>query len=64
MIANRSIEKCDKFQLFDASVTNQNAIREEINNRLITASVCCHSVQKRLPSRLLHKNVKNHNIQD
>jgi hypothetical protein len=41
------------------TVTNQNQIKEEINRRLNSGNVWCHSVQKLLSSRLLSKNIKN-----
>ena len=41
-----------------ATITNQNSIHEEIKSRLKSESACCHSVQNRLSSSLLSKNLK------
>jgi hypothetical protein len=39
-------------------VTNQNLIQEEIKRRQNSGNACYHSVQNRLSSRLLSKNLK------
>jgi len=40
------------------TLTNQNSIAEEIKSRLKSWNACYHSVQNRLSSRLLSKNIK------
>jgi hypothetical protein len=40
------------------TVTNQNLTQEEIKRRFNSVSVCYHSVQNFLSSRLLSKNIK------
>jgi hypothetical protein len=39
-------------------VTNQNSIQEKIDSRLKSGNACHHSVQKRLSSSSLFKNLK------
>jgi hypothetical protein len=39
-------------------VTKQNSLHEEIKSKINSSNACCHSVQDRLSSRLLSKNVK------
>jgi hypothetical protein len=43
---------------FGTTVTNQNLIQAEIKRRLNSGNACYHSVQNRLSSRLLSKNLK------
>jgi len=40
------------------TLTNQNSIQEEIKSRLKLGNACYYSVQNRLSSRLLSKNLK------
>jgi len=40
------------------TLTNRNAIAEEIKSGLRSGNACCHSVQNLLSSRLLYKNLK------
>jgi hypothetical protein len=40
------------------TIINQNLIMDEIKRRLNSVNACYHSVQNRLSSRLLLKNVK------
>jgi len=47
-----------EFKYLGTTLTNQNAIQEEIKNRLRSGNACYHSVQKRLSSRLLSNNLK------
>ena len=53
---NNTLER--GFKYFGTILTNQNSIAEEIKNGLRSGSVCYHSVQNLLSSRLLSKNVK------
>jgi len=48
----------EEFKYLGTSLTNQNSIAEEIKSRLRSGSACYHSVQNRLSSRLLSKNLK------
>jgi hypothetical protein len=57
-LATRSFENAAHFKYFGTTVTNQHLIQEEIKRRLNSGNACYHSVQNRLPSRLLSKNVK------
>jgi hypothetical protein len=39
-------------------LTYQNFIHEDINNRLKSGNVCCHSVENLMFSSLLSKNIQ------
>jgi len=45
------------FKYLGKNLTNQNSIAEEIKSRLMSGNACYHSVQNRLSSRLLSKNL-------
>jgi len=46
------------FKYLGTTLTNQKCIAEEIKRRLKSGNACYHSVQNRLSSRLLSKNLK------
>ena len=48
----------EEFKYLGTTLRNQNSIPEEIKSRLKSGNACCHSVQNRLSSRLLSKNLK------
>jgi len=48
----------EEFKYLGTTLTNQNSIPEEIMSRLRSGNVFYHSVQNRLSSRLLSKNLK------
>ena len=53
-----SFEMVEEFEYLEKTLTNQNSIQEEIKSRLRSGNACYHSVQNRLSSRLLFKNLK------
>ena len=53
-----TFERVEEFKYLGTTLTNQNAIQEEIKSRLRSGNACCHSVQNLLSSRLLSKNFK------
>jgi hypothetical protein len=57
-IAKRSSENVTRFKYLRTTVTNQNLIHEEIENRLNSGNMCYHSVQNLISSHLLPKIVK------
>jgi hypothetical protein len=57
-IDNNSIESVEEFKYLGTKLTDQNSIQEEIKSRLKLRNVCYNSVQKRLSSGLLSKNLK------
>jgi hypothetical protein len=57
-IVNRCFENAAQFRYLGTTITTQNLIQEEIKRRLNSGNICYRSVQNRLSSRLLSKNVK------
>jgi len=55
---NSSFEMVEEFKYLGKTLTNQNSIQEEIKSRLMSGTACYHSVQNRLSSSLLFKNLK------
>jgi hypothetical protein len=55
---NSTFERVEDFKYLGTTLTNQNAIQEEIKSRLRSGNVCYYTVQKLLFSRLLSKNFK------
>jgi hypothetical protein len=55
---NSSFERVEDFKYLGTTLTNKNSIQEEIKSRLKSGNACCHSVQNRLSSSLLSKNLK------
>jgi hypothetical protein len=55
---NISIERVEEFRYLGTALTNLNSIHEENNSRLNSGNICYHSVQNRLPSFSLSKNIK------
>jgi UDP-galactopyranose mutase len=57
-IDNSSFERVEEFKYFGTTLTNQNSIQEEVKSRLKSGNACYYSVQNRLSSSLLTKNLK------
>jgi len=57
-IDNSTFERMEEFKYLGTTLSNQNSIAEEINNRLRSGSACYRSVQNLLSSRLPSKNLK------
>ena len=47
-----------EFKYFGTTLKNQNSIQEENKSRLKSGNACYHSVQNRLSSSSLSKNIK------
>ena len=54
---NSYCERVGKFRYLETILTNQNSIRDEIKRRMKSENACYHSVQYRLSSSLLSKNI-------
>ena len=55
---NGSIERVEEFKYLGTTLTNKNAIQEEIKSRLKVGNACYYSVQNLLSSSLLSKKLK------
>ena len=55
---NRSIERVEEFKYLGTTLTNKNAIQEEIKSRLKVGNACYYSVQNLLSSSVLSKKLK------
>jgi len=55
---NSYFESVEEFKYLGTNLTNQNSILEEIKRILKAGNACYHSVQNRLPSSCLSKNLK------
>jgi hypothetical protein len=53
-----SFETVEEFRYLGKPIRNQNSIQEEIKSRLKSGNACYHSVQNRLSSSLLSKDLK------
>ena len=56
-VDNSSTESVEEFKYLGTTLTNQNSIQEEIKSWLKLGNACYHSVQNRLSSSLLSKNL-------
>ena len=54
---NSTFERVEEFKYLGTTLTNQNAIAEEIKSRLRSGNACYHSVQNLLSSKLLSENL-------
>ena len=54
---NSSIERVEEFKYLGTPLTNKNYIQEEIKSRLKLGNACYYSVQNRLSSSLLSRNL-------
>jgi hypothetical protein len=58
MICQTISSVCVQFKCLGTTLTDQDSIQEEIKSRLKLGNACYDSVQNRLSSRLLSKNLK------
>ena len=56
--SHSTFERVEEFKYLGTTLTNQNAIQEEIKSRLRSGNACYYLVQNLLSSRLLSKNLK------
>jgi len=57
-IDNSFFERVEEFKYLGTTLTYQNSIQEENKSRLKSGNACYHSVQDRLSSSFLSKNIK------
>jgi hypothetical protein len=57
-VGSRCFENVEQFRYLGTTITNRNLIQEEIKRILNLGNASYHSVQNRLSSRLLCKNIK------
>jgi len=57
-IDNSTFERVEEFKYLGTTLIYQNSIPEEIKSRLRSGNACYRSVQNRLSSGLLSKNLK------
>ena len=57
-IDNSSFKTTEKSKYMGTTLTYQNSIQEEMKGRLKSRNTCYHSMQNRLSSSLLSKNIK------
>jgi len=57
-IDNSSFKMVEKSKYFGTTLTYQYSIQEEMKGRFKSRNACYHSVQNRLSSSLLSKNIK------
>jgi len=57
-IDNSSFERMEEFRYLGTNLTNKKSIQEEIKGKLKSGNACYHSVQNRLSSSLLSKNLQ------
>jgi len=57
-IDNKSFKRLEQFKCLGTTPTNQNSLQEEIKSKLKSGNACHHSVQNRLSSSLLSKNIE------
>ena len=55
---NSSFERVEQFECLKTTLMNQNSIHEEFKSKFKKGNACSNSVQNRLSSSLLTKNIK------